>query len=684
MAYIPPHKRNSKDSERPTPTPESLVPQFRRNVQLRAPKFNADRSGKIIYSNYAISRWFAVGLDDGNGDASAAHLKQVSVEFIERKTGEKPAILVKSNLDKENNGVKGNPWSSIAENVLPDLLSSFETARAEIKSEDLKDVKPGMVARFGKILFQGSPSVNLESVEKDCVTEATLRNLKRSFYTSLPASYAGNIMAEVVPKIGVDFAEVKDIYHVKLSDSTRPDVTITCKCSVKDDDKLQLYKVELNPVRDMVVDISCPDMDLDLRLMLSHKRILTSQTEDEIQSFRNLIDSAVLDPDAKGGLRWPLGKASSGNRYNVVGVWHTRSTAYENSSIRLKVRYANRFDFRTSYGEASKEVLLKLKGMISGLLEQEVNKNVISDMLKDTLSLIWQHFLRYSNSLLPEFPQMKPNLFLYAKPTANSLPPFLSFPSNTKTQISLFKSPTCLSFSFKSFPGFVPLCSSNPSSTNSTSKESNLVSNGLPQTSKYNIGEESNENYNVGVGNAIAPTFISTQRMSLSVQAFYLLAFIACTTSVAFTSLVIAAVPTLHAMRRAAVSLSKLADTAREELPSTMAAIRLSGMEISDLTLELSDLSQEIVDGVNKSAQAVQAAEAGIRQIGSLAHQQTMSMIQERASLPIISLQPVVAGAARKTSHAVGQATKTIMNVIYRGEFSSENNDESGIDRLEI
>ncbi|RVW31371.1 hypothetical protein CK203_117511 [Vitis vinifera] len=45
-----------------------------------------------------------------------------------------------------------------------------------------------------------------------------------------------------------------------------------------------------------------------------------------------------------------------------------------------------------------------------------------------------------------------------------------------------------------------------------------------------------------------------------------------------------------EAMGRAATSLAKLADTAREELPSTMAAIRLSGMEISDLTLELSDL----------------------------------------------------------------------------------------------
>lgn len=31
-------------------------------------------------------------------------------------------------------------------------------------------------------------------------------------------------------------------------------------------------------------------------------------------------------------------------------------------------------------------------------------------------------------------------------------------------------------------------------------------------------------------------------------------------------------------------------DVMREELPDTMAAVRLSGMEISDLTMELSDL----------------------------------------------------------------------------------------------
>ncbi|KAL8557738.1 hypothetical protein ACS0TY_005009 [Phlomoides rotata] len=193
-----------------------------------------------------------------------------------------------------------------------------------------------------------------------------------------------------------------------------------------------------------------------------------------------------------------------------------------------------------------------------------------------------------------------------------------------------------------------------------------------------------NESLNFEVRSPSVPaSIISTPKLGLADHAFLLLAFIGCTTSVAFSGLVVAAVPTLFAMRRAAISLSKLADTAREELPSTMAAIRLSGMEISDLTLELSDLSQEISDGVNKSAQAVQAAEAGVRQIGSRARQQTMSMIQERASLPIISIQPVVAGAAKKTSRAVGQATKTLLNIISRGEHNSEGEDGNSTDRIE-
>ena len=39
-------------------------------------------------------------------------------------------------------------------------------------------------------------------------------------------------------------------------------------------------------------------------------------------------------------------------------------------------------------------------------------------------------------------------------------------------------------------------------------------------------------------------------------------------------------------------------------------------------------VSQEITEGINKSAQAVQAAQVGIRQMGALARQQTACMTQ--------------------------------------------------------
>ncbi|XP_037493906.1 uncharacterized protein LOC105647794 isoform X3 [Jatropha curcas] len=299
---------------------------------------------------------------------------------------------------------------------------------------------------------------------------------------------------------------------------------------------------------------------------------------------------------------------------------------------------------------------------------------------------------------------MKPNLITANSfRVSNSLTPRISipFPRPSNPLSNHFLSTT---FHSSKPCRFFPICFSNPKQSSFINEASPDSTAELGAISNESLGEEElGRNLNVQVGNSIVPSYFqSSTKLSLSDQAFFLLSFIACTTSIAFTSLVVAAIPTLYAMGRAATSLSKLADVAREELPSTMAAIRLSGMEISDLTLELSDLSyqwklrpvllpcviratcHEIADGVNKSAQAVHAAEAGIRQIGTLAHQRTISMIQERASLPIISLQPVVAGAAKKTSDAVGQATKSFMNIFSRVEFSTDDEDDNEIERIDI
>ncbi|XP_050876780.1 uncharacterized protein LOC127080512 isoform X2 [Lathyrus oleraceus] len=69
----------------------------------------------------------------------------------------------------------------------------------------------------------------------------------------------------------------------------------------------------------------------------------------------------------------------------------------------------------------------------------------------------------------------------------------------------------------------------------------------------------------------------------------------------------------LVAFKKAAESLEKVMDTAREELPDTMTAVKLSAMEISDLTTELTDFGQEITQGVRSSTRAVRSVEQGLR-----------------------------------------------------------------------
>ncbi|KAF7817767.1 uncharacterized protein G2W53_023222 [Senna tora] len=355
MAYIPPHKRHSKDKD-------AQLPSHHLN---KNPSFKSLTS-KIIYAKQSVSRWFAVGLDHNGHLPPFVHLHPISLESIQRKTGGKPLVLLHTHLPPALSSCLldmcvRSPQQIITENVLQDLLSSFQNVTNDMHLQSSEEIKPTLVARFGKVLFHGT----------------MLRQFKRSFYTNIPTLYMEKITNEESPNIGFKFEEEKDLFHVKLSDANRPTATISCKCRVIEEQKrLQLYKIELNQVRHMVVDISCLTKNLDLRLMLCTKRILTALKDDEMQCIQDLIQSAVLDPNVKGGLRWHLGKASSGNRFSVVGV-----------------RHADRFDFRTSAGEFASEVYLKLKGIVSAVQVEKDDSSLISKMLEEKLKLIWDHFL---------------------------------------------------------------------------------------------------------------------------------------------------------------------------------------------------------------------------------------------------------------------------------------------------
>jgi uncharacterized protein YoxC len=75
--------------------------------------------------------------------------------------------------------------------------------------------------------------------------------------------------------------------------------------------------------------------------------------------------------------------------------------------------------------------------------------------------------------------------------------------------------------------------------------------------------------------------------------------------AVSLTAVLIAALPALQELGRAARSIEKLADTLRRELPPTLEAIRLTGLEISDLT-------DDVSEGVKSAGQVVKQVDQSL------------------------------------------------------------------------
>ncbi|XP_020255611.1 uncharacterized protein LOC109832640 isoform X2 [Asparagus officinalis] len=116
-----------------------------------------------------------------------------------------------------------------------------------------------------------------------------------------------------------------------------------------------------------------------------------------------------------------------------------------------------------------------------------------------------------------------------------------------------------------------------------------------------------------------SPPPIELSQWSLGPRHIRVLNVAACVVAISTTWLFFSAIPSLLAFKRAAESMEKLLDVTAEELPDTMAAVRLSGMEISELTVELSDIGQEITQGVRRSTRTVRVAEDRLRQFATMA-----------------------------------------------------------------
>lgn len=102
--------------------------------------------------------------------------------------------------------------------------------------------------------------------------------------------------------------------------------------------------------------------------------------------------------------------------------------------------------------------------------------------------------------------------------------------------------------------------------------------------------------------------------------------------AVSLTAVLVVALPALLELGRAARSVAKLADTLQRELPPTLEAIRLTGLEISDLTNDMNE-------GVKSAGQVVKQVD------------QSISSTKNQAKNVQIGTRSVVAGvkAAWKT-----------------------------------
>jgi hypothetical protein len=100
------------------------------------------------------------------------------------------------------------------------------------------------------------------------------------------------------------------------------------------------------------------------------------------------------------------------------------------------------------------------------------------------------------------------------------------------------------------------------------------------------------------------PNLVDRQ-YSFAFDPFFWLGFSLLLVAISLTAVLVAAIPALLEIARAARSAEKLFDTLRQEFPPTLEAIRLTG-------LELGDLSEDLQDGVTSASEIVKQVDRSL------------------------------------------------------------------------
>lgn len=77
------------------------------------------------------------------------------------------------------------------------------------------------------------------------MTEYSQENMNMIFSTDVPTYFIQNIKSKAISSHEFCIGVEKEVYVVQISHNTRPYVTIRCKCTVKEDGSLSMYKASV-------------------------------------------------------------------------------------------------------------------------------------------------------------------------------------------------------------------------------------------------------------------------------------------------------------------------------------------------------------------------------------------------------------------------------------------------------
>jgi hypothetical protein len=420
MAYVPPHRRmreGSASSLRPTP----VAPPPQQGDRIREGSSSSFRPTPVAptpqqwhlsgYVRNNFRKWFAVD-DDGDTSNLLLNFKPFHGETYEHLRDKKHYTLfanraVNEGFEVENNLRssainEGFPWKKICERFKDNILEKFRDMQSYIEESKPDHVKPTFLIRFGKNLFRGCGLGCHEIFTKDMLEEALKAetNFQKSVMKTLDTRIQKNLLEALEEKILEELQtsefEEKENYFIQVEDNLHPDILLRLICvnNSEDGGQLQLKKIQMEPSACFIADISCVNKLMDLRLTLVSENYSTELSEEETECIVEIVKSACIENGAKGGLHWPLGRRSVGNRFKVHSSWHRKVTTIVGKLWTAKLLHVNRFNFETSFGGVTDEVNLKLTSLTKYLRDQvQLDEENIMNTLEDILKWVWTECL---------------------------------------------------------------------------------------------------------------------------------------------------------------------------------------------------------------------------------------------------------------------------------------------------